>query len=182
MILLILSNSVWENQLPNIKLVDFLIQYFAGASLVIITTFNLALAFGIMYTSWWLVLGVEEVQTRFFSIICFVIYFSHQLNHKKIQPSRIVANASYVLVFIEILVIGFSDLMKDGIVEAYAARGQHLAEAQIDENDRIMKTIFFILLLVGILIDFVYRHFVIDSLQHKHKKQRKPNQVLKKCF
>jgi hypothetical protein len=52
-----------------------------------------------------------------------------------------------------------------------------LSEAEIDQLVTVLKTGTAFSFILAIIIDFVFRFLVIDSLYHKYKEEVKPDQM-----
>lgn len=136
--------------------------------------------------SWLLFAGIQEVIFSIFSLkSIFYLFSSLQRSHTKIHPSRVLAILGYILVIPYIIYIANSgeDLKKvinlgidDQIkLQPYAQRP---SDAQIDAivSGTVGLTIF--ALISGVILDFVIRYLVIESLYQKYRDESaaKPRQ------
>jgi hypothetical protein len=54
----------------------------------------------------------------------------------------------------------------------------NVPEDKIEEAVKVAKVTIAVMLVLAILIDFVIRFLVIDSLYHRYQNERKPNQIV----
>jgi hypothetical protein len=96
--------------------------------------------------------------------------------HGSIQPARILAPIGYVYGVAYILYVAFTDEIKKSLLEALTEFHRQIPERAIDEAifQGKLKTIGIVV--ICIILDFVFRFLVIETLYQKYKEAKMPRQ------
>jgi preprotein translocase subunit SecG len=102
------------------------------------------------------------------------ISFSSQRNHKKIQYSRIIAIIGYIWLIVLIFLACFSDEVRQKIVEENEKTGNKLTSDEVDTLVTAARAGSAVGFALFIIIDFVIRFLVINSLYYRYRDEGKP--------
>ena len=72
----------------------------------------------------------------------------------------------------------FTDVYKDAFVVINMHASKKLTNDEIDVAVGAIKTTMIICVVIAVAVDFIIRFLVIDSLYHKYREERKPNQIV----